>query len=122
MCPMPAYPQMFRVRQKFDSPRLDDIPAAVRSELAGLNLQRKVKPGQSVAITAGSRGIANIHLIIKAAVQYFQSLGAKPFIGPAMGSHGATPLVDHPIYFVFRPQRCALRFASPTYLDPSSSR
>ncbi|HVC96957.1 MAG TPA: lactate racemase domain-containing protein, partial [Pirellulales bacterium] len=85
---MPAYPQMFRVRQKFDAPRLDDILAAVRSELAGLNLQRKVKPGQTVAITAGSRGIANIHLIIKAAVQYFQSLGAKPFIVPAMGSHG----------------------------------
>jgi len=85
---MPAYPQMFRVRQKFEAPRLDDIPAAVRSELASLNLQHKVKPGQTVAITAGSRGIANIHLIIKAAVKFFQSLGAKPFIVPAMGSHG----------------------------------
>jgi hypothetical protein len=47
-----------------------------------------VKPGQSVAITAGSRGIANIALVIKATVQHFLSLGAKPFIVPAMGSHG----------------------------------
>jgi hypothetical protein len=67
---------------------VDDIPGTVRSELASLGLEKKVKPGQTVAITAGSRGIANIKIIIKAAVQYFQSIGAKPFIVPAMGSHG----------------------------------
>ncbi|HEV3006425.1 MAG TPA: [Fe-S]-binding protein, partial [Pirellulales bacterium] len=69
-------------------PRVDDIPATVRAELARLRLEQKVKPGQTVAITAGSRGISNIDLIVKAAVQYFQSIGAKPFIVPAMGSHG----------------------------------
>ncbi|MCA9065365.1 MAG: DUF2088 domain-containing protein, partial [Planctomycetaceae bacterium] len=47
-----------------------------------------VKPGQSVAITAGSRGIANIPIILKGIVDHFKSLGAKPFIVPAMGSHG----------------------------------
>jgi hypothetical protein len=41
-----------------------------------------------VAITAGSRGIANIARIIKAAVAHLRSLGAEPFIVPAMGSHG----------------------------------
>jgi hypothetical protein len=85
---MSAYPQMFRVRQTFEAPRVDDIPGTVRSELASLGLEKKVKPGQTVAITAGSRGIANIKVIIKTAVQYFQSIGAKPFIVPAMGSHG----------------------------------
>ena len=85
---MPAYPQMFRVRQTFEAPRVDDIPGTVRSELASLGLEKKVKPGQTVAITAGSRGIANINVIIKTAVEYFQSIGAKPFIVPAMGSHG----------------------------------
>ncbi len=79
---------MFRVRQKFEGPRVDDVPAAVHAELKRLDLGQKVKPGQTVAITAGSRGIANIHLIIRAAVQHFQSLGAQPFIVPAMGSHG----------------------------------
>jgi hypothetical protein len=82
------YPQMFRVRQKFDGPQVEDIPGEVRRELQRLGLESKVKPGQSVAITCGSRGINNIHLIIKAAVQHFLSIGAKPFIVPAMGSHG----------------------------------
>lgn len=85
---MPVYPKMFRVRQKFEAPRVDDVPGTVKAELAKLELQKKVKPGQTVAITAGSRGIANIRHIIKAAVEHFQSIGAKPFIVPAMGSHG----------------------------------
>ena len=41
-----------------------------------------------MAITAGSRGVANIALVIKAAVAHFKGLGAQPFIVPAMGSHG----------------------------------
>lgn len=83
-----TYPKFFRVRQKFEAPRLEDIPGTVQSELARLGLERQVKPGQTVAITAGSRGIANIKVIIKSAVQFFQKLGAKPFIVTAMGSHG----------------------------------
>jgi hypothetical protein len=87
---MSQYPHLFRVRQTFESPTLpvDQIEATVKSELARLNLGQSVRPGQSVAITAGSRGIANIALVIKSAVEHLQSLGAKPFIVPAMGSHG----------------------------------
>jgi hypothetical protein len=76
---MPEYPQIFRVRQKFEAPRLDDVAGTVQAELAGLSLGPKIKPGETVAITAGSRGVANIAIIIRAAVQHFQSLGAKPF-------------------------------------------
>jgi hypothetical protein len=85
---MADYPLIFRVRQSFESPRLENVAAEVHSQLAGLSLGEKVKAGQSVAITAGSRGIANIHLIIKAIVEHFQQLGARPYIVPAMGSHG----------------------------------
>jgi hypothetical protein len=85
---MPAYPRFFRVRQKFDGPRVDDVAGTVAAELARLRLNERVKPGQTVAITAGSRGIANIAVIIQAAVRYFQKLDARPFIVPAMGSHG----------------------------------
>src|SRR6185436_14437551 len=87
---MSQYPHIFRVRQSFQSPALpiDQIPTTVAEELARLQLGQQVKPGQSVAITAGSRGVANIALIIRAAVKHFQSLGAQPFIVPAMGSHG----------------------------------
>jgi hypothetical protein len=83
-----AFPRMLRIRQQFDAPRVENIPAEVERQLTTLNLQTKIQPGQTVAITAGSRGIANIAIIIKAVVQHFQRLGAKPFIVPAMGSHG----------------------------------
>jgi len=87
---MSNYPHLFRVRQSFQSPSLpvEQISATLSAELSRLNLAGRVKPGQTVAITAGSRGVANIALIIKAAVEHFLSLGARPFIVPAMGSHG----------------------------------
>lgn len=83
-----AFPRMIRVRQKFDAPKITDIPAEVARQLSSLNLGERVKPGQTVAISAGSRGIANIAIIIKSVVDHFRSLGANPFVVPAMGSHG----------------------------------
>src|SRR5438105_4732285 len=83
-----SFPRMVRVRQKFARPRVDHIPAAVRGTLEKLSLGNKIKRGQSVALTAGSRGIANIALILKSAVQHLRDLGAQPFLVPAMGSHG----------------------------------
>lgn len=82
------FPRMLRLRQKFDCPRVDDIPGEVERQLASLRLDQKVRPGQSVAITVGSRGIANIAPITKAIVEHFQRLKTVPFIVPAMGSHG----------------------------------
>jgi hypothetical protein len=64
------------------------VAAEVHAQLGRLELHRRVQPGQSIAITAGSRGIANIATILRAAVQFFQVLGARPFLVPAMGSHG----------------------------------
>jgi hypothetical protein len=92
---------MLRLRQKFDARRVTDIPAEVHSQLASLNLGTKVRPGQTVAITAGSRGIAHIDQIIRAAVDHVKSLGGVPFIVPAMGSHGGgtaegqTQILEH---------------------------
>ena len=84
-----SYPKMIRVRQQFEAPEVDDIAAAVRAEVKGLNLDSTVTPGKSVAVTVGSRGIANIALIIKSVVEELKSLKLEPFIVPAMGSHGA---------------------------------
>lgn len=85
---MPHYPQIFRVRQSFEAPRVENVAREVEVQLARLKLGEKVKPGQSVAVTAGSRGINHIAEIIKAAVGHLKSIGAAPFIVPAMGSHG----------------------------------
>ncbi len=83
-----AYPKILRVRQHFERPRISDVPAAVRATLKTLDLDRTIRPGQTVALTAGSRGIANIPLVLQATVGFLKELGARPFLVPAMGSHG----------------------------------
>lgn len=83
-----SFPQMYRLKQTFDRTKVNDIPGTVQAELQKLALDKIVKPGQRVAITAGSRGVANIALILKSIVEFLKSLGLKPFIFPAMGSHG----------------------------------
>lgn len=85
---MPTYPQMFRIRQIFDAPRVNDIADAVRDEIARINPSSVIKPGQTVAIAAGSRGVANIDTIVKTVVEEMKAIGAVPYIVPAMGSHG----------------------------------
>ncbi len=82
------YPKMLRVRQKFDRPKVEDVAATVRAELEKLDLAKRIKPGQSVALTAGSRGITNIPLILQSVACFLKDLGAKPFLVPTMGSHG----------------------------------
>jgi hypothetical protein len=81
-------PRMFRLKQVLEGPTLRDIPGAIRDTIRDLRLQGKVRPGQTVAITAGSRGIAHIARITRAVVDELVSLGLEPFIVPAMGSHG----------------------------------
>jgi Lactate racemase N-terminal domain len=81
-------PKMVRLRQQFDRPRVEDIPATVRTSLQRLELGSTIKPGHTVALTAGSRGIANIPVVLRSVVEYLKTLGARPFLVPAMGSHG----------------------------------
>ena len=82
------FPQVFRVEQSFDAPTCTDIEGTVHEQLAASGVAAKVGVDESVAITAGSRGITNIARIIKATADFFSGLGAKPFIVPSMGSHG----------------------------------
>ena len=82
------YPEIFRVRQKWERPRVTDIDREVDLGLGALKLGEKVRPGQTVAVSVGSRGIRDIAVIVKAAVAHLRRLGTKPFIVPAMGSHG----------------------------------
>jgi hypothetical protein len=77
---------MVRVKQQFPGPTLHDVRLAVRQALTEVGLP--VRPGQTVALAVGSRGIVNIDVIVKTAVEYLKEIGARPFIFPAMGSHG----------------------------------
>ena len=79
-------PRMYRVRQRFPRRRLADVPAGVRVAMAGAQLP--VQRGDVVAVGVGSRGIANIAVIVRSVIAYLKEIGAKPFVFPAMGSHG----------------------------------
>lgn len=82
------FPRMFHLRQHFDGTHLADVTGAVREELAGLGLASRIRAGETVAITAGSRGIANIAKILRTCVEFLAELRAVPVLIPAMGSHG----------------------------------
>ncbi|NHN28947.1 lactate racemase domain-containing protein [Paenibacillus agricola] len=81
-------PRFVKVKQHFEGPRIDDIEAEISQQMEAIRLADQVKPGMTVAITAGSRGINNIALIIKNLVRELRKLGAEPRIIPTMGSHG----------------------------------
>jgi hypothetical protein len=83
-----AYPKIVRIRQHFERPQVEDVPRAVAASLDKLDLARRIRPGQSVALTAGSRGITNIPLILRSTAAFLRKLGARPFLVPTMGSHG----------------------------------
>jgi hypothetical protein len=60
----------------------------VRAEIGALNLAGRLKPGARVAVTGGSRGVANIATVLRTICDCLKEMGATPFIVPAMGSHG----------------------------------
>ncbi len=81
--------RLVRVRQNFPKRALDDVAASVRATLEAADWTRQVAAGSRIAIGAGSRGIQNIDVIVKATVDFWTSRDCKPFIIPVMGSHGA---------------------------------
>src|SRR4051812_38851407 len=83
------FPRILLVRQNFPDRSIKDIPGTVRNELSSNAFAERLKPGARVAIGVGSRGITNIATIVRAVVDYWKSRGMRPFIFPAMGSHGA---------------------------------
>ncbi len=77
---------MAKVRQHLPRPRIDDVAAEIFAQLA--KLAPSIKPGMSVAVTAGSRGISNVPFILKTVASALKQMGAKPYVISAMGSHG----------------------------------
>ena len=80
--------KLIQIKQKFSSHSVEDIAERIKSEMADLKLDKRVKPGDSIAITAGSRGITDINMITRTVIDELIKLKGRPFIIPAMGSHG----------------------------------
>ena len=82
-CPLP---KMARIRQTFARPRVDDVAAEMREQMQVLT--PRIRPGMTVGLTVGSRGIQNILTMLEVAVQAVRGCGASPVLLAAMGSHG----------------------------------
>jgi hypothetical protein len=80
------FPTMLPVRQKFEAPQVPDVAAATQQALEPL--RDRISPGMRIALTAGSRGIHDKATVVRATGEWLRSLGAEPFVVPAMGSHG----------------------------------
>ena len=76
------------VRDTLKTPAIPDVAAAARRTLAPVLARAALRPGARVAITAGSRGIAQIGAILRGVCEAVRDAGATPFLVPAMGSHG----------------------------------
>lgn len=81
------FPRMVKIEQHFKKDRIENVEETVRSET-----RQKLKPsdfkGKRIAVTVGSRGIAHLNLILRTIIEELKNWDAKPFIVPAMGSHG----------------------------------
>lgn len=82
------YPRMMRIEQRFQASGVVDLKSSIHDEVLRMDLSKKIQRGQTVAIPVGSRGVGNIASIIKILVEELKGYGLKPFIVPAMGSHG----------------------------------
>ena len=81
-------PPMLMIRQNFEVPPPLDIEAAMDAEWDRLTPTLSISPTARVAVGVGSRGINNLALVIRKVVDKLRQTGAKPFVTPAMGSHG----------------------------------
>jgi len=82
------FPSGSIVRQTFAGPQIENVEAAVISRLENSAIEEKIKPGMTVAVGVGSRGIACLPELVSATVRFLKDKGARPIIIPAMGSHG----------------------------------
>src|SRR5581483_9093040 len=83
------FPRLLTIRQKLPNRALVDIRGEAQRQLGASGFASRLPRGSRVAVGVGSRGIANIGTIVRAVVDYWKEQGCKPFIFPAMGSHGA---------------------------------
>ncbi len=81
-------PKMIKVRQTFPKQEVEDIEKRIQEEMGQDKIAARIRPGMSIAVGVGSRGVADIALVTRTVIAELKARGAQPFIVPAMGSHG----------------------------------
>ena len=80
--------KMRKVKQIFCQDSIPDIPEYIHQAFKSSDLPNRIKPGDKIGITVGSRGITNIKSIAQQIINELMALKTRPFILAAMGSHG----------------------------------
>ena len=96
-------PKVVRVRQSFPDEHIpvDRLPQDILERVRARGAEERIRPGMRIGITAGSRSVSNIPLILKTLVDLVRERGAEPFLIAAMGSHGGATSISR------TPQRTA---------------
>lgn len=81
-------PKFARIRQYFDDTKIENIEEEIKKQFNSEKIRDIIKEGQTIGITVGSRGLANLKEIVKYICDNIKSKGATPVILPSMGSHG----------------------------------
>lgn len=86
------FPKFIRIRQVKPADRIENVALEVRNAVSILENAGKLEPasleGKTVGIAVGSRGIANLPVIVRTLVEIVKEAGGIPTIFAAMGSHG----------------------------------
>lgn len=84
------YPKFSLIKQVFEPAPAQNLEQTVREQLQEKGLLERIRSGDKVLITAGSRGVHGMVRVLKACIESIQDVGGEPFLCPAMGSHGSS--------------------------------
>jgi len=83
---LPRLPALVTLRQRFPDRCAPDLETRIAADLP--SVLGPLKPGARVAVAVGSRGISQNLAVVRAVIDQLRSRDARPFVLPAMGSHG----------------------------------
>ncbi|MGD9097901.1 MAG: lactate racemase domain-containing protein [Desulfobacterales bacterium] len=82
------FPDFAHVRMTYPRPRIEDVAEHTVRATTELMVAGGIRAGDRVAVGVGSRGIANLGIMVGAMVATLKAAGVEVVIVPAMGSHG----------------------------------
>jgi hypothetical protein len=85
---IPLAPFRYLERVSASQPPLAELDGEITASLSALNIQPDKLRGRTIAVAVGSRGVASLAQVVRAACAWLKAQGAQPFVFAAMGSHG----------------------------------
>ena len=83
-----VFPEFYHIKINHPDCSLKNPKKIIKDSLDNIFAKTKIKYNDKIGIGLGSRGISNISFFVNIICKKIMEIGAKPFIIPAMGSHG----------------------------------